>query len=559
MNPAESHNRVDLARSFPEFKDERLTFSVSSRRIRPDIDLVDYLNIFYIYCDLRQIESVFGSTTRDSRLYGGRVDLASYRLTPMHLARLRELGIGLSLTLTNHFFDEGAYRDSRPLLEEHHQRGNSIICTNDQLAARLRHDFPLYEIKASIIKEIDTIEKARRALEIYDSLTVPMNLNDDDVFLDRLPEKHRVILFGNANCAYTCPARTCYLGFSQENAGQPVTSACSKAEIPRLDLGHVFFDVRKLAGMGFTRFKLVPLAPPGAAGACRGISRRKNYPLAAIEPYKTVSYLCSYRKCGRTWLRFILANYLNLAFRLGLDINLHTYFALLPNNDHDPLKGIDTYRCPTDPRLPLVLSSHAAYTAGKFPATALPRLVFLLRSIPDVVVSDFFQATRVLKSFSGDLKSFLRDPRGGLARYCQYLNSWAPVVLAGRPLVLTYERLHRETEKTVAGLLDFLGLPLQVEPLREALRLSSFETMQALEKEMGMPGHPASPEDPEAFRLRKGEVGGSRAYLDGEDLEYLQQTCASLLTGEAKGLLRKYIPWDDPDSWESGSRDRPPK
>jgi hypothetical protein len=542
MHP--SHNRIDLKASFTDFRDNRLTFSVSSRSIRPDIDIMDYLRVFYTYCNTRQIESVFGSANQSSRLYGGRLSRSAYELTDVHLARLSENGIHLALTLTNHYFDEDAYRESWSLLEAHHKSGNSIICANDELAVRLKRDFPLYELKASIIKEIDSLDKVNRALDLYHALTLPMDRNDDDDFLHSLPEKHRIILFGNANCAYTCPARTCYLGFSQENYGKPVTFTCSKGQAPRLDRGHVYFNVSKLADMGFTRFKLVPLALKGAINVCRKISRGKGYLVEPIRRNKAVHYLCSYPKCGRTWLRFILAHYLNNLYDLGMEIDLHSFFSLMPTDDHNDRKGIGAYRFPADHRFPLLLASHHYPNGGEFNRHKDSRIVFIFRSIPDVVVSEYFHRSRFMNRFNGDLKEFVRSPEGGVAGYCGYLNAWATIVADDRALAVTYEMLHRDAERTVAELLRFLDVPVDAGPLREAVQASTFEAMQAIENERGMPDHQARPDDPENRRVRNGTVGGSRAYLDREDLEYIHRTCESLLTDSAKALLRRYRLWD---------------
>lgn len=539
-----SHNRVDFKESFMDFKDNRLSFSVSSRNIRPDIDVMDYLRVFYTYCDIRQIESVFGSTNICSRLYGGRLNRRKYELTDNHLDRLTENGIHLALTLTNHFFDDVSYRESLPLLEAHHRKGNSIICTNDALAVRVKQDFPFYEIKASIIKKIDSLDKVNRALEIYDSLTLPMDKNDDDDFLNSIFDKDRIILFGNANCAYTCPARTCYLGYSQENFGVPVNSRCSKTKPHRLDMGHVFFNVKKLADMGYTRFKLVPLAPKGSFEACLRLSWKKGYLISPIQRNKSVHYLCSYPKCGRTWLRFILAHYLNLLYNLDLKIDLHSLFSLMPTDDPNDLKGIGAYRFKEDRRFPLLLASHNAPRVEKFNTYESTRIVFIFRSIPDVVVSNYFHRFRFMKWYKGELKDFIRSPKEGVTKYCRYLNLWAPVVASAGHLVLTYEMLHEDTEKTVANLLLFLDIPVDAAFLRKAVQLSTFEAMKAIEEESGMPAHETPPDDPEDRRIRKGKVGGSIDYLDQEDQDYIQSTCDSLLTDTAKALLRQYRLWD---------------
>lgn len=240
------------------------------------MNVKDYLKIFYMYIDITQVESVFGNTQFPSRLYGGRTYKLRHSFTDSHVQQLTELGMGLSLTLTNHFFDDASYEHSREFLNAHHKKGNSIICANDELAARIRKEFPLYTLKASIIKQIDTIEKIERHLEIYDFVVPPMDKNDDDAFLQAIKEKDRVILFGNANCAYNCPVRSCYVGFSQKHQGLPVTGVCSKSKLSRLDLGSVYFDVKKFKEMGFCHFKLVPLAPPQAEAIAIHFSRNRT-------------------------------------------------------------------------------------------------------------------------------------------------------------------------------------------------------------------------------------------------------------------------------------------
>lgn len=228
-----------------------------------------------MYTDIKHIDSVFGHTTRFSKLYGGRVLQRKRSLTPRHIEELEEYGIHLSLTLTNHFFDEVVYRESRELLKEHHKKGNSVICVNDELALRIKDDYPDYIVKASIIKNIRTIASVEKYLGLYDQVIIPMDKNDDDQFLSRIKEKTRVVLFGNATCAYTCLARTCYKGFSQINAGKPVTSTCSKKNIPRLDTGNVYFNIKKFKEMGFKHFKLVPLAPASSTGIATHYSKKR--------------------------------------------------------------------------------------------------------------------------------------------------------------------------------------------------------------------------------------------------------------------------------------------
>ncbi len=532
-------NRIPFKESFADFRDSRLNFSVSSRSLRPGIDILDYLRVFFAYCDIRQIESVFGSTLQPSPLYGGRVAESRYALTETHLERLTEQGIHLALTLTNHYFDEDAYTRSLPLLDAHHRKGNSVICTHDTLAIRLKQDFPLYEIKASIIKNLDSHDKIERALTLYDSLTLPMDMNDDDGFLSGIRQKERIILFGNANCAYTCPARTCYLGFSQENFGLPVTSGCSKEKLARTAMGHVYFNVKKFADMGFTRIKLVPLAPEGSLEACKKLSWKKGYLVGPIRANKKVHVLLSYPKCGRTWLRFILAQYFNRFFKLGISLDLHSLFTLMPTDDLDFTKGIGAYRFKDDKRFPLILASHHSPRSSKFDQDTATRRIIMIRSIPDVVVSNYFHRSRFMRWYNGELKAFIRSPKEGVAQYCRYLNNLASTEIQDNALFITYEKLHSDTENTVAGILDFLGIPVDPQILQAAVQLSSFDAMRAVEDEKGMPEHRTASGDPEGRRVRKGKVGGSADYLTPDDMAYIRDTCESLLSKEAKNLLNR--------------------
>lgn len=241
------------------FRDPRLRYTVSGRRLRPDLGLAEYLQVQYVFVPPGQIESVYGSTACPSPLYGGRTWKPEKSFQPDHLAWLEAQGIGVALTLTNHFFDAASYEATRPLLDRLHRPGNSLILLNDELARQARRDFPAFTLKASVLKNLDTPERVARALELYDLAVVPMECNEDEAFLEALPDKARVILFANGTCAYNCPARTCYLGFSQANQGRPVTLGCSQDHLPREDPGEVFFDVGRFADMGFRLLKLVPL------------------------------------------------------------------------------------------------------------------------------------------------------------------------------------------------------------------------------------------------------------------------------------------------------------
>jgi hypothetical protein len=218
----------------------------------------EWLAIFDKIVGSGRISSVFGFSTF-SPLYGGRA-FSSPEVTEEDLEYLRSQGIGYRIPLSSSFFDEGDYEKTKPLLEKHHNKINSIICTNDELALRIRKDYPKYTIEASVIKNIQ-IKDIDKNLDIYDSVVLSMKTNDDLEGLKGIKNKGNVILFGNAGCAYTCPAKICYPQVSKMNNGsyEEDSPICSISMKPREQLGLVFFDLNQLTELGFTRFKLLPM------------------------------------------------------------------------------------------------------------------------------------------------------------------------------------------------------------------------------------------------------------------------------------------------------------
>lgn len=498
------------------------------------MDFYCYLKTFYIYTDINNIESVFGNAVFPSLLYGGREYRIKSSLTSLHLAQLKEMGIGFSITLTNHFFDEEVYRQSYSFLETHYRKGNSVICCSDKLAKRVRKDFPDFMLRASIIKNINTVEKVRKALDLYDQIVIPMDKNDDNDFLEKLPQKARIMLFGNAGCAYTCKARTCYYGFSQSNRNEQSTSDCSKEQLPRLNSGKTYFDIKNFHEMGFSHFKLIPSVRNDEAGSFAVDYTKKRRPPFKTLIKKPVYYICSYPKSGRTWLRFILSNYINLKFNLNIKIDFHSIFTLIPNYEYDKRKGIEIYDYFTNNRFPLMLASHTKYNPEMF---SDGKTIFLLRSVYDIMVSDYFQNTDMLKTWNGDIKSFIRRREDGIYRLCSYLNSWAQILQDCKALIVSYEGLYADAELTVSNILEFLKIPFDKQLLQHSLKSSSFSEMKKLEKVKGIPGIDYTACNADTLRVREGIVGGYKEYLDADDVSFIDSICKKELTAASKGLL----------------------
>lgn len=206
------------------------------------------------------VDEVYGFAPEQLRLYGGRGPGMDDGLSDRQLAYLRERGIVFSMNLTNHHFNEEAYAEALPTLRRLHVDGNSIVCTNDTLAQRLRNDFPKYKLKASVLKHLNTKARIDAALQLYDSVVVPIFLSDNEAFLQSLEQKDRIVPWATAWCAYTCRQWTCWhiasnkwMRVGEQNQPDPVERRCQECRAKTVPMA---FRLDQPRVAGYTRFKL---------------------------------------------------------------------------------------------------------------------------------------------------------------------------------------------------------------------------------------------------------------------------------------------------------------
>ena len=120
--------------------------------------------------------------------------------------------------------------------------------------------------RRSVIKNIKTHRKINEALELYDSVVLPMRTNEDLDFLEKIEAKDRITLFANAGCALTCPSKLCYPSFSRFNKGKGGEIQCSQSIKERDELGMVDFPLQPFIDLGFHRFKLLRARPDSMTG-----------------------------------------------------------------------------------------------------------------------------------------------------------------------------------------------------------------------------------------------------------------------------------------------------
>ncbi len=222
------------------------------------------------------LDSVFCFAVEYSPLYGGRKFCPEHCFTPEQVEELNKSNIGLELTLSSYYYSEDLYRQTIPILERVENRRNSIMCTNDELAKRVRIDFPQLKVKASSIKMISTHEEIKKAFELYDSIALPPWIVDKgEVFLQGIEEKERIIIFLTCGCAYFCrmPAeKRCYKRFSDFNISpkpskNPLACSVKVNNFRRVPAAPIEFNINDSMFDGFKYFKLIKKAHPTLFGS----------------------------------------------------------------------------------------------------------------------------------------------------------------------------------------------------------------------------------------------------------------------------------------------------
>ncbi|WP_244481999.1 sulfotransferase domain-containing protein [Rhizobium sp. Root1204] len=261
--------------------------------------------------------------------------------------------------------------------------------------------------------------------------------------------------------------------------------------------------------------------------------RRKGAALAR-HAEKTDACLVSFPKSGRTWLRYILSFYFAAAFGDNAKTNLHNMFALVPNFDLDPIRGIPAFISQgAHGKMPMVVVSHEA--RSQVPPK-LP-IIIMVRDPRDVLVSGFFHATRHKGRFSGSLSDFIDDADYGMPKMISYLNGWASGLSGRRHHIVSYENLSAVPLKEIEGILNFLGCEVKPAVLKAAIDAGQFEKMQEMEVAEGIPAHEYDRTDLQSMRMRKGLVGGFNDYLSDDEIARIEEYCHRDLTPDAKKLL----------------------
>lgn len=244
-----------------------------------------------------------------------------------------------------------------------------------------------------------------------------------------------------------------------------------------------------------------------------------RYFVSIYRHHKTDYYVISYPKCGRTWIRVMLAKSLALYFGDPRDIVYEPSDVINNVRANGPVVRF-THDGSGDPPDPKIDNRRYYRYANK-------RVIFLVRDPRDVMVSYYFQRTR-RQNESYSLSDFIRHPWWGIDRLIDFMRGWyehrhVPLDF----LLVRYEDLHRDPKIELRRILQFLGIiDISDDIIRNAVSYASFDNMRKMslsELKHWSVLAPTNPNDPESFKVRRGEVGGYKKYLTREDIEYIEE------------------------------------
>jgi hypothetical protein len=225
-----------------------------------------------------------------------------------------------------------------------------------------------------------------------------------------------------------------------------------------------------------------------------------------------------YPKTGNTWTRLMLGHYVSLVYSIN---NIPLFDSLEPENFSDTASkvphGIFTH-------IPLLWENQTASDLC-YDNVIRPyenkKVIFLTRHPLDVMVSLFMhESVRLahLGRYTGTLPEFILDPIFGLEKLIKFHKLWAKYNnITSSFLLWRYEDVIQKPAACFKKLLEFIGLPVDESFITESINFASFSNMKKMESS----GHSlvykssgfrflarVSSDNPNAFHVRKGKVGG---------------------------------------------------
>lgn len=228
-------------------------------------------------------------------------------------------------------------------------------------------------------------------------------------------------------------------------------------------------------------------------------------------------FIISYMKCGRTWLRYMLGNFIEKNYSISND-DILSYTDGVKYKEGYPI--ITSYH-DENPHLikPENLSRNKSEYSDK-------KIIFVVRDPRDVIVSLYYHLKYRSKEIDDDIDFFAKKI---IESIIQYFNIWYKCSdLVKSFIFIRYEDLHNNPEIILKEVISFIGFECENhDDLSETVNESSFNKMKDYEKGNKTQNKQLSSEfskaDEKASKVRKGEIGGYKKELSMETQKFIDE------------------------------------
>ncbi len=232
------------------------------------------------------------------------------------------------------------------------------------------------------------------------------------------------------------------------------------------------------------------------------------------------TYIISYPKSGRTWLRILFGKAICEQFNLDETLLLETHLLTRSAKINPTLFTHDGAGF-GDKNSWNELATDKSFYRNK-------KVVFLVRDPKDVIVSSYFHVTKRQRRFDGSISEFIRSDIYGIKKIVTFYKIWLDNQTIPKDfLLLKYENIHKDTSDVLRSLLTFTGVQNVPEnTIETAVKFSDFENMRKLESSQTFSKtsmQPGDTNDEESYKVRKGKVGSYSEYLSQDDMNFINQ------------------------------------
>ncbi|NQY99245.1 MAG: sulfotransferase domain-containing protein [Bdellovibrionales bacterium] len=228
------------------------------------------------------------------------------------------------------------------------------------------------------------------------------------------------------------------------------------------------------------------------------------------------TYIVSYPKSGRSWLRFLLTHYFCETYGVEYDPNKDIVDLSKELGSVDHMAFVHNGTAP-EPYSKITLSAQEMKNSKEIFADK--KVLFLVRDPRDVAISLYYHLTERKSIFTGSLEEFVFSEMYGLPKIVQFMNTWLEQKSVPKDFMLfRYEDMKINTAGEFAKMCDFLGLDKKWDQIHDSSEHSQFDKMKNMERSGALNISnrfgAGEKETENSFKVRQGLVFGFKSEMD---------------------------------------------